>query len=82
MKSAPCPRPEQLRALVQGTVPEVEQTKLAQYLEGCRDCQQRLEKLARGMVAWLKQTQAHGNPPDSPHLQRLIERLKAGDQPQ
>ena len=43
-----CPDPSRLRELLGDTLPENEQTKLIEHLDGCVDCQSRLEQAVDG----------------------------------
>ena len=43
-----CPDPSCLRELLGDTLPENEQTKLIEHLDGCVDCQSRLEQAVDG----------------------------------
>ncbi|TWU37851.1 Serine/threonine-protein kinase PknB [Novipirellula aureliae] len=43
-----CPDPSCLRELLDGTLPENEQTELIMHLDGCVDCQARLEQAVDG----------------------------------
>ena len=43
-----CPDPSRLRELLGDTLPENEQTKLIEHLDGCVDCQSQLEQAVDG----------------------------------
>ena len=47
-----CPTPEQLKGLVDGTLPDVEQTATQTHVDGCAACQQALESLVQGSESW------------------------------
>jgi serine/threonine protein kinase len=47
-----CPSPEQLRALVDGLLPDREQSLTQEHVDGCAACQQVLESLVAGGESW------------------------------
>src|SRR5262245_47098236 len=50
--TAACPDADQLRALLDGTLPESAQAALNAHLESCGDCQKALEGLVAGKESW------------------------------
>lgn len=50
--SSGCPTPDQLRALLDGSLSDVEQTSLNRHLESCESCQRTLESLVAGKESW------------------------------
>ena len=51
-RSTPCPTPEQLKALIDGTLPESEQTIAQSHVDSCAACQKTLESLVAGSASW------------------------------
>src|SRR5262245_49592342 len=47
-----CTEPTRLKALLDGTLPEHEQTELQRHLETCAHCQHTLEGLVAGQDSW------------------------------
>ena len=47
-----CPDAVRLRDLLDGMLPDADQASLTSHLDGCTDCQQRLESLAVGGQPW------------------------------
>ena len=50
--STPCPTTEQLRALIDGTLPESELSTAQSHVDGCAACQKALESLVAGSASW------------------------------
>jgi serine/threonine protein kinase len=49
---SPCPDLPHLRAVLEGTLADEEQSDLTDHLDGCPRCQERLENLASGTRSW------------------------------
>ncbi len=50
--STPCPTPEQLKALIDGTLPESDQATAQSHVDSCAACQTMLESLVAGSASW------------------------------
>ena len=50
--STPCPTTEQLRALIDGTLPDSDQATAQSHVDGCTACQKTLESLVAGSASW------------------------------
>ena len=50
--STPCPTPEQLKALIDGTLPESDQAIAQSHVDSCAACQKTLESLVAGSASW------------------------------
>ena len=48
----PCPTPEQLRALVNSSLSDVDFQTIQSHVDGCQACQQTLESLVAGSESW------------------------------
>ncbi len=77
-----CPTPNELRALLDGTMPEGIATALQRHVDQCRTCQKALETLTVGGESWvgvvheLKQPAGSGS---EHHLQEAMSRMKSDD---
>jgi WD40 repeat protein/serine/threonine protein kinase len=49
---SPCPDRTRLQALVEGLLPEADQSELTEHLDHCERCQQTIDQLAAGSAAW------------------------------
>jgi serine/threonine protein kinase/Tfp pilus assembly protein PilF len=76
----PCPDPALLTAFVEGTLADDAAIQLAQHLDGCDGCRERLERLpaASDLLAAWRPGVAADSSERSPALQRVLFRLKAG----
>lgn len=74
----PCPAPVQLRALLDGELPESEQIGLTQHLDDCDACRRKLEELAAGKETWagLARQLGAGRPEHSPELELVMDELR------
>src|SRR5687768_12528226 len=59
MSNSPCPTEADLRNLVAGNATPVEQTALAEHLDGCADCRSVLDRLAGSPDSWGHVAEAH-----------------------
>ncbi len=50
--STTCPTPEQLKALIDGTLPESDQAIAQSHVDSCAACQKALESLVAGSASW------------------------------
>src|SRR5687768_6546901 len=74
-----CPAPAELRALVDGRLHGDELRVVADHLEGCSDCQQRLQDLAASSGIW-RRARSHlreGDTPTGQALEQVVASLKA-----
>jgi serine/threonine protein kinase len=70
-----------LKQLLDGVVPEPEQTRLQGHLETCVACQQRLQQLAAGSDSWAEAAHHLGaEPPRGDALRLAMEKLRDKDQ--
>jgi WD40 repeat protein/serine/threonine protein kinase len=74
-----CPEPARWEELLEGALPEAEQSALGSHLETCGRCQQTLEGLAAGGAAWGAAARHLGvrRQPDEPALRRVLAVLEA-----
>ena len=76
----PCPTTEQLRALIDGTLPESDQATAQRHVESCAACQKTLESLVAGSASWDSALDHLRNEPVRIHetvLSEAIEQMKA-----
>ena len=74
-----CPTTEQLRALIDASLPESEQGPLQRHLDECGACQKRLESLVAGTESWDSAVgHLRGESPlsDEPVLAEAVRRIK------
>jgi hypothetical protein len=71
----PCPAPESLQHLLDGTASQVQQAELTQHLEGCASCRAALDKLATEdrSLGGLARELRHEAPAPEPGLQRVLQ---------
>src|SRR5262245_50232688 len=81
--SSPCPDRTKLKDLLEGVLPQAEQSAVNDHLEACESCQQRLESLVAGKESWAgaaQQLAGAGAAPD-PALSDVIARGKNAADP-
>jgi len=81
-QSAACPTSEQLKALLDGSLTEPEQTLLQSHVDGCTACQQALESLVAGTESWdaaVGHLRGESSQPDAAILSEAIRNLKADE---
>ena len=72
-----CPDAVRLRDLLDGMLPDADQASLTSHLDGCADCQQRLESLAVGGQPWAGVSRlSRSRLRSEPALGRAIDQLK------
>ena len=77
-----CPSSEQLKALLDGSLTEPEQTLLQGHVDGCVTCQKALESLVAGTESWdaaVGHLRGELAPPDAAILSEAIRNLKADE---
>ena len=79
--TTPCPQPDRLQALLDGDLPEDHVRLIAEHLEYCEPCRQRLEKSAGEVPGMPDSTQPAdgGHAASSPAMQQAMDRLRAAD---
>lgn len=78
--SSACPTPDQLRALLDGSLSEAEQTSLNQHFESCESCQRALETLVVGRESWDGVARRLANA-DGPATPALADAMASAKQP-
>ena len=77
-EGTPCPTDVQLLALIEATLPDERQTFLADHLETCDACRQRLDSLAgQNQVIPPEIASLGDSPPHSDALAAVMHRLKS-----
>ncbi|MBC8117034.1 MAG: protein kinase, partial [Candidatus Saccharimonas sp.] len=79
---AACPTSEQLKALLDGSLTEPEQTLLQGHVDGCATCQKALESLVAGTESWdaaVGHLRGESAQPDAAILSEAIRNLKADE---
>ena len=71
-----CPDPVHWEDLLDSRLPEPEATGMSRHLEGCADCQGKLEELTAGDASWAAAADILEQRP-RPALRQAMERLKA-----
>ncbi len=73
-----CPTTNRLRSLLDGALPETEQSELQQHIDSCERCQQTLEGLVAGKESWdgLARRLGDGETPVTPALHEAINAAK------
>lgn len=68
--SSGCPTPDQLRALLDGSLSDAEQTSLNRHLDACELCQRTIESLVAGKESWdsVARRLANADEPATPAL--------------
>ena len=77
-----CPTTEQLRSLIDGTLPESDQAIAQSHVDGCAACQKSLESLVAGSASWDSALGHLRNEPVRIHetvLSEAIEQMKADE---
>jgi serine/threonine protein kinase len=80
--NTPCPTPDELRLLLEESLPEPQQTVLQQHLDNCEFCQKALAAMVAGSESW-EAAVAHlkGNVESQPEpgLEEVVRRIKADE---
>lgn len=77
-----CPTPEQLKALLDGSMTEPEQVVMQSHVDGCSACQQTLESLVVGTESWdaaVGHLRYEAAQPEAANLSDAIRQLKADE---
>jgi len=79
--TTPCLKPEQIQALLDGSLADADQPPLADHLEHCEACRRRLEELA-GPADWMPDPTKRADEDSTQSttaMQHAMERLRASD---
>ena len=78
MATPSCPEPARLKDLLDGTLPEPEQSALSAHLEACAACQQTVEGLAAGRDTWAGAGRLAdaGHAPPAAALQKALDEVR------
>ncbi len=80
--NTPCPKPDELRLLLEESLPEPRQTELQQHLDNCEICQQALAAMVAGGESWeaaVAHLKGEGESPPEPGLEEVVRRIKADE---
>lgn len=80
--NTPCPSPDELRLLLEESLPEPQQTILQQHLDNCEACQKGLAAMVAGGESWeaaVAHLKGEVESQPEPGLEEVVRRIKADE---
>jgi serine/threonine protein kinase len=82
VSNTPCPTPDELRLLLEESLPQPQQTVLQQHLDNCEVCQKALAAMVAGSESWeaaVAHLKGEVESQPEPGLEEVVRRIKADE---